>query len=237
MFRRLLPLILIFSSMLISCGRVTSEFNFIDEKDENYRYYAYKMTAASGDYTISFYSGTKSSYGGYGSYGQLIRDYSSGDLASIVKDDDSCFSIRSNSSDARGTSSNIINFEISFPERKVSSIDIKASFSALENDFVNSGALYSPLALSDLKLYVTLADGSEKTTTLHSSNSSSSSFSKLNLDKTIDISTLTTGNITAVKLTAVISKYYSTYSSTSKYADLNYKKTDSNLSLYKIILN
>ena len=228
MFRRLLPLILIFSSMLISCGRVTDEFNFIDENDENYKYYAYKMTASSGDYNISFYSGTKTSYGGYGAYGQLIRDYSSGDLASVVKNDDDFFSIRSNGTDSRGTTTNTITFEISFPERKVSSITVKAMYNALEDTYMEKATSKTPHGLSDFKVTY-LPQGA-------TSESSVSGIAKSNFASgLLDVTAKIDATISYVKVSATMLKYYGS-SMSDPFKDLSMKQTEGKLSLYKVIL-
>lgn len=228
MLRRFLPLLLIFSSILISCGRVTDEFNFIDEKDDNYKYYSYKMAATSGDYIISFYSGTKTSYGGYGAYGQLIRDYSSGDLASVVKNDDDCFSIRSNGTDSRGTTTNTVTFEISFPERKVSSISVKAMYNALEDTFMEKSTAKTPQGLTDFKVTY-LPQGATSETSV--SGIGKSNFASGLLDVTAKLD----ATISYVKVTAVMSKYYSS-SMTDPFKELANKPTEGKVSLYKVIL-
>ena len=228
MFSRLIPVFLIFSSIFVSCGRVTDEFNFIDEKDENYKYYSYKMTAASGDYNISFYSGTKTSYGGYGSYGQLIRDYSSGDLASVVKDDENGFSIKSNGTDARGTTTNTVTFEISFPEREVSSVSVKAAYNALEDQYIESVATKTPQGLSDFKVTY-LKQGATSDTTV--SGIAKSNFSSGVLDATGKVN----ATISCIKVTATMAKYYGS-SMSDPFKDLANKQTEGKLTLYKVIL-
>lgn len=228
MVRRFFILTLIFSSIFISCARVTDEFNFIDEKDDNYKYYACKMTAVSGDYTISFYSGTKSSYGGYGSYGQLIRDYSSGDLASIVKNDDSCFSIKSNGTDARGMTTNSVTFEISFPERKLSSVSIKANYTAPENSYMEKASSKTPLGLTEFKVSY-LPKGAESETTVSEITQSKFSSGQLEASAKLDAS------ISYIKISASMSKYYGS-SLSEPFKDLSNNPIYGILSLYKVIL-
>lgn len=229
MQRRFFLLVLIISSFLISCGRITNEFNDIDEEDKDY---SYKLLSSYGDYSISCYS---TQAGGYGTYGQLIRDYTNGQLASIAKDDDSFFAISSNTTDAKSTTTNLINFSMTFPKRTVNSINIKSAFSALEDNYIASGGIKTPLALTAFTLYVTGTDGKEKSLSslLSSFKPDEEGVKKgYELNKTVKVGY----EITGVRVNATMAKYYGSYASTLKYTDLSYQQTSGNLSIYKIIL-
>jgi hypothetical protein len=221
MFRRFILFVFIFSSFFTSCARITSEFNNVEDDDKEF---VYKLAANSGEYYISCYS-TQS--GGYGTYGQLIRDYTFGSLSSIVNNDDTYFSIKSNSTDSKSTTSNQINFSLTFSTRDVNSISVKAVYSALEDSYVASKVITSLLGLTGFTIYVTDENGKEQTLA-----SLKSSFNGSELEKEIKVGY----KIQGVRVNATMTKYYGNYSS-SKYSDLSYQQTNGTLSIYKVILN
>lgn len=215
-------IISLFSLVCFSCGNITSEFNDIEDDDTDY-YYA--INATEGDYSISFHSVQT---GGYGTYGQMIRDYSEGDLATIVKDSEDCFTIKSNLTDARNITTNQVYFEITFPERTLTSIGVKAAYSGAEDDYIGTD---SPIGLTTFSVsYV--PSGSETETSV--SQISKSSFSAGALDKTVTLNSPVTTSKVIIK--AIMLKYYSTYQESSDYYDISTARTNGKLSLCKVIL-